>query len=160
MPTLAHDYFANPTGSLVTVRCCPWHVGDRAVLVGDAAHAVVPFYGQGANAAFEDCVVLAECLAAEPRRTAPRRLPSTTIAARPHADALADLAIANFEEMRDRVASPVFRLRKKTEKVLHALFPRWYVPLYTMISFTRIPYARCRPPRGPAGLDCPAGWAS
>ena len=139
MPTLAHDFFLNPTGSLVTVRCYPWHLSDRVVLVGDAAHAIVPFYGQGANAAFEDCVVLAQFLKANPGS----RLGAFRMYERyrkPSADAIADLALANFIEMRDLVASPLFIFKKKVEKVLHALFPRWFIPLYTMISFTTIPY--------------------
>jgi kynurenine 3-monooxygenase len=140
MPTLAHDYFANPTSSLVTVRCSPWHAGDQAVVLGDAAHAIVPFYGQGANAAFEDCVVLDECL----RQSAGDRgaaFASFEQRRKVHADAIADLALANFVEMRDHVASAGFLFKKKVENTLHRLLPRSFVPLYTMISFSRIPYA-------------------
>ncbi|MGH7657556.1 MAG: FAD-dependent oxidoreductase, partial [Gemmatimonadales bacterium] len=140
MPGLTTDFFANPTSSLVTIRCAPWFVEDRAVLIGDASHAVVPFYGQGANAAFEDCVVLEECLRESPKD------PATAFAdfnhrRKEHADALADLAIANFEEMRDKVASPLFLAGKKAEAALHRWFPDWFIPLYTMISFMRVPYA-------------------
>jgi len=142
LPNLGEQYFANPTGSLVTVRTAPWHVAGRVVLLGDAAHAVVPFYGQGANASFEDCLVLAECLRGEPDRT--RALADYQARRQPNTDALADLAVENFLEMRDKVASPVFRLKKRFEKLLHALLPRWCVPLYTMVSFTRIPYAVAR----------------
>ena len=140
MPTLRHDFFANPTSSLVTVRCSPWHLGDRAVILGDAAHAIVPFYGQGANAAFEDCVVLDECLKAWP---SDRRTAFTTFEERRkrHANAIADLALANFVEMRDHVASSGFLLKKKIEKILHRLMPEGFIPLYTMVSFSRIPYA-------------------
>jgi kynurenine 3-monooxygenase len=140
MPTLVEDFFANPTGSLVTVRCAPWHVEGRAVLIGDAAHAVVPFYGQGANASFEDCVLLRDSLRAHPADRA-RALAEFSRGRRPHADALAELAIDNFVEMRDRVAHPGFLLRKKWEHLLARVFPRWYLPLYTMVSFSRIPYA-------------------
>lgn len=140
MPSLPEDFFANPTGSLVTVRCAPWHVDGRAVLIGDAAHAVVPFYGQGANASFEDCVILRDCLRAHPGDRAAAFAEFTRIR-RPHADALADLAVENFVEMRDRVAHPGFLLRKKGEHLLARLFPRWFLPLYTMVSFSRIPYA-------------------
>jgi kynurenine 3-monooxygenase len=140
MPTLAHDFFSNPTSSLVTVRCAPWHLGDKAVLLGDAAHAVVPFYGQGANAAFEDCVVLDECLRAwSTDRT--RAFATFEERRKVHADAIADLALANFVEMRDHVASSRFLFKKKIEKTLHRLMPRTFVPLYTMVSFSRIPYA-------------------
>ncbi len=143
MPTLAEDYLHHPTGSMVTVRCGPWFHSDRVVLVGDAAHAIVPFYGQGMNAAFEDCVVLAELLggAGGDRRAALVRYDSLR---RPDADAIADLALHNFIEMRDHVASPLFRARKCAERVVHRLFPGWYLPLYNMISFSVIPYAEAR----------------
>jgi kynurenine 3-monooxygenase len=140
MPNLAEEYFANPTGSLVTVRCRPWHVSDRVVLIGDAAHAVVPFLGQGMNAAFEDCTVLSECLERHgPRGEAAFR--AFEVERKPHSDVLADLCVQNFIEMRDKVGSARFRLWKKFDILLGKLFPRWYVPLYTMVSFTRIPYA-------------------
>lgn len=140
MPTLLEDFRRHPTGSMVTIRCAPWHWAGRVALVGDAAHAVVPFYGQGANAAFEDCVVLDECI----DRHAPdweRILAEYDRLRRPHVDALADLALANFIEMRDKTASRAFRIYKATDRTLHRLLPRWYTPLYTMVSFTRIPYA-------------------
>lgn len=143
MPTLVEDWRANPTSSLVTVRCGPWHYRDRVVLLGDAAHAVVPFYGQGANAAFEDCVVLCECLAECPGdRT--RAFREFYARRKPHADALAELAIGNFVEMRDKTASRLFRMRKHYEKAMHRLLPRWYLPLYSMVTFSRIPYAEAR----------------
>jgi kynurenine 3-monooxygenase len=140
MPTLAHDFFANPTSSLVTVRCTPWHQGDSAVLLGDAAHAIVPFYGQGANAAFEDCVTLDECLRSTPEDRG-KAFAAFEAQRKVHADAIADLALANFVEMRDHVASAGFLFKKKVEKVLHRLLPDSFVPLYTMISFSRVPYA-------------------
>jgi kynurenine 3-monooxygenase len=122
------------------VRCSPWHVGGRVVLIGDACHAVVPFLGQGMNAAFEDCTVLGECLA--------RHQPDWERAFRDYesrrkenVDTLADLAIDNFLEMRDKVSSQAFRLRKKADIVLNRLFPRRYLPLYTLVTFTRTPYA-------------------
>ncbi len=139
IPDLADAFLHNPTGWLVTVRCQPWHSG-RAVLVGDACHAVVPFLGQGMNAAFEDCTVLVRCLAEAGWRWE-EAFARYELLRKEHADALADLCIENFVEMRDRVASPLFILRKRLAVLLHALFPRWYLPLYTMIEFTRIPYA-------------------
>ncbi|MBX7221155.1 MAG: FAD-dependent monooxygenase [Blastocatellia bacterium] len=140
MPTLTDDFFHNPTGAMVTVRCQPWHYLNRFVLVGDAAHAVVPFYGQGMNASFEDCSVLNDCLnfygqdlqsafqAYERRR-------------KRNTDALSYLAIENFLEMRHKVASPFFLLKKRLDTILATLFPDMYLPLYTMVSFTLIPYA-------------------
>ncbi len=139
MPDLARDFFGNPTGSLVTIRCQPWRVG-RAVLVGDACHAVVPFLGQGMNAAFEDCTVLHECLQYHSGHW-PHAAADYERRRKRHADALADLCVENYREMRDRTASPLFVLQKKTAILLHRLFPRWYLPLYTMVEFTRIPYA-------------------
>jgi len=140
MPTLIEDWHHNPASSLVTVRCGPWHYKDKVVLLGDAAHAVVPFYGQGANAAFEDCVVFLECLKASPDNRAAAFADYYQRRKR-HADALANLAIGNFIEMRDKTASTLFHLRKKYEKTMHKLLPAWYLPLYSMVSFSRTPYA-------------------
>jgi kynurenine 3-monooxygenase len=143
MPTLVEDYRANPVGPLVTIRCHPWHVGGKAVLLGDAAHAVVPFLGQGMNAAFEDCTVLSQCLAEHgPDWEAAFR--SFEARRKEHVDALADLCLENFVEMRDKVGSRTFLLRKKIENTLHRLMPSHYLPLYTMVSFTTIPYGTAR----------------
>jgi kynurenine 3-monooxygenase len=141
MPRLLEDFKDNPTGSLVTIRCAPWFYKDKVALVGDAAHAVVPFYGQGMNAAFEDCVVLDECLAELPdnREIA---FAEYFVRRKENADALARLAIENFIEMRDKTASRAFRAKKKLDHLLEALLPGIYLPLYTMVTFTRIPYAR------------------
>jgi kynurenine 3-monooxygenase len=143
MPDLAAQYAANPTGSMVTIRCSPWRRGGEVGLFGDACHAVVPFHGQGANAAFEDCLVLDDCI----RRHAPDW--DTVFALfeglrRENTDALADLSIANFEEMKHHTGSRLFLMKKAMEKGLHRLFPSWFVPLYMMISFTLIPYAEAR----------------
>ncbi len=139
MPNLAQEYFTNPIGPLVTIRCNPWHVGGRVILLGDAAHAVVPFLGQGMNAAFEDCAVLVRCLDRH-RSDCEAAFADFERQRKTHVDTLADLCIDNFLEMRDRVGSRWFLLRKKIEILLHKLFPRWYLPLYTMVSFTTIPY--------------------
>lgn len=140
MPALVEDYQTNPTGSLVTIRCAPWYYKDKVALVGDAAHAVVPFYGQGMNAAFEDCVVLDECLATfTSDRT--RAFAEYFARRKENADALAELAVQNFIEMRDKTASPLFRAKKKLDHILEGMLPGKYLPLYTMVTFTRIPYA-------------------
>jgi kynurenine 3-monooxygenase len=141
MPTLLEDFKNNPTGSLVTIRCAPWYYRDRVCLLGDAAHAVVPFYGQGMNAAFEDCVVLDECLEkfANDRERAFAEYFSRR---KENADALANLAIGNFIEMRDKTASRSFRAKKKLDHFLEAALPGVYLPLYTMVTFTRVPYAQ------------------
>jgi len=139
MPTLEEDFLLNPVGSLVTVRCKPWSHKNRVVLLGDAAHAIVPFYGQGANAAFEDCIVLDECLKSE--ADAGTALAVYEARRKEHADALADLALGNFIEMRDKTASRTFLLGKKIEKTLARLLPGRFVPLYYMVTFSRTPYA-------------------
>jgi kynurenine 3-monooxygenase len=140
MPKLLEEFHSNPTGSLVTIRCAPWFYKDKVALVGDAAHAVVPFYGQGMNAAFEDCVVLDECLAQFPQDRQ-RAFAEYFERRKENADALADLAVENFIEMRDKTASKAFRAKKKLDHFLEALLPGIYLPLYTMVTFTRIPYA-------------------
>jgi kynurenine 3-monooxygenase len=139
MPALLDDFQNNPTGSLVTIRCAPWFYRGKICLVGDAAHAVVPFYGQGMNAAFEDCVVLDECLQnfSDNRE---RAFAEYFHRRKENADALADLAIGNFIEMRDKTASKTFRAKKKLDHFLEAALPGVYLPLYTMVTFTRIPY--------------------
>ena len=140
MPRLLEEFQTNPTGSLVTIRCAPWNYRDKAVLVGDAAHAVVPFYGQGMNAAFEDCVVLDQCLKESPNNLQ-QAFAEYFHARKPNSDALADLALQNFIEMRDKTASPLFRARKKLDHALEGALPGIYLPLYAMVTFTRIPYA-------------------
>ncbi|MBL8879646.1 MAG: FAD-dependent monooxygenase [Phycisphaerales bacterium] len=140
MPMLLHDFFANPTGAMATIRCAPWVHGDRVALLGDAAHAVVPFYGQGANASFEDCSVLVRCLRTHPGDRE-RALREYGAERKRNVDALADLALENFLEMRDKTASRWFHLYKRTERTLHRALPGWYTPLYTLISFSCVPYA-------------------
>lgn len=143
MPSLLEDFRSNPVGAMVTVRCDPWHLNGTVALLGDAAHAVVPFYGQGANASFEDCEALADALAEFPqdRRAALDAYQARRIR---HANAIADMALANFIEMRDKTASRAFRARKRVEHALHGLLGNAYLPLYDMVSFTTIPYADAR----------------
>jgi kynurenine 3-monooxygenase len=140
MPSLLAEFRENPTGSLVTIRCAPWFYKDKVALVGDAAHAVVPFYGQGMNAAFEDCVVLDDCLAAFPGNHE-SAFTEYFRRRKDNADALAHLAVQNFIEMRDKTASKTFRAKKKLDHWLEAVLPGIYLPLYTMVTFTRMPYA-------------------
>jgi kynurenine 3-monooxygenase len=138
LPHLIEQWQTHPTGSLVTTKTAPWHLGDWIVLVGDACHAVYPFYGQGMNSAFEDCVALARELDRHPdRRTAFRAYEN---ARRPHTDTLAELSKENFIELRQRVNSPWFVLRKRMDIWLNRLAPATWLPLYTMIAHTTIPY--------------------
>lgn len=143
MPNLLEDFTNNPTGSLVTIRCAPWFYRDKVCLVGDAAHAVVPFYGQGMNAAFEDCVVFDECFQEFPDDRQ-RAFAEYFERRKVNADALADLALSNFIEMRDKTASKTFRAKKKLDHFLEAMLSGIYLPLYTMVTFTRIPYSEAK----------------
>lgn len=140
VPDLSSQYLHNPTSSLVTIRCAPWHIGGRALLLGDAAHAVVPFYGQGANAALEDVSILVELLDAHHDQWEPA-FAAFFAQRKPDADALAELALDNFVEMRDKVASRRFRAEAAFRLALERRFPRRFVPLYEMVTFSRTPYA-------------------
>jgi kynurenine 3-monooxygenase len=139
MPNLAATYFANPTGAMVTIRCAPWHAGNKALLLGDAAHAIVPFFGQGVNCAFEDCTVLNACL--EGFRGDWEELFQKFEALRKaNTDAIAEMALENFIEMRDLVADPHFLLKKKVEQALQQKYPELFIPKYSMVTFHRLPY--------------------
>ncbi len=140
MPTLADDYAKNPTSSLVTVRCWPWQYNGKVCVLGDSAHAIVPFYGQGMNAAFEDCLALATCLR-EHKTDRVAALEAFEAQRKPNADAIADMALANFIEMRDKVGQPAFLYRKKIEQTIHAAFPDKVTPQYNLVSFSTVPYA-------------------
>jgi kynurenine 3-monooxygenase len=143
MPELVAEYDRNPIGSLVTIRCWPWAMGGRFALLGDAAHAIVPFYGQGANASFEDCEALVDALERHPGDVA-RAIDEYQHERKPNADAIADMALDNFVEMRDRTAHFGFKLKKKLDHALNRLMPRAFVPLYDLVSFTTVPYAAAR----------------
>ena len=140
MPNAAEDFVANPTGAMVTIKCSPWHAEGRVLLLGDAAHAIVPFFGQGINCGFEDCTCFFELL---DRHAADwqRGFSDFEEVRRVNTDAIADLAVENFVEMRDLVADPRFLLKKKVELALEAKYPRLFVPKYAMVTFHRIPYS-------------------
>jgi len=139
LPGLLEEWALHPTGSLITTRTAPWAFDDWAVLVGDACHAVYPFYGQGMNSAFEDCCVLMQALDEHAGDTA-RAFDAYEAARRPHTDVLAELSKANFEELRRKVQSPWFLARKRLDVALNRLFPHGWMPLYTMIAHTTMPY--------------------
>jgi kynurenine 3-monooxygenase len=140
MPQLADNYATNPTGAMVTIKCSPWHVEGRALLLGDAAHAIVPFFGQGINCGFEDCSYLVELV---DRHGADwtRVFAEFEQGRKVDTDAIADMAIENFTEMRDRVADSRFLFRKKVELALEAKYPNLFVPKYAMVTFHRIRYS-------------------
>lgn len=133
MPTLVEEFKSNPTSSLVTIRCYPW-VRNKTLLIGDAAHGVVPFYGQGMNAGFEDCRVLNDLLNVHGDNW-DEVLPAFQKLRKPDTDAISHLAVENFIEMRDLVADDDFLLRKKIEAKLHTLYPDRWIPQYSMVTF-------------------------
>ncbi|QKG19466.1 FAD-dependent oxidoreductase [Actinomadura verrucosospora] len=144
IPGLVDDYARNPVGSLVTVRCRPWtRRGDGAIvaLLGDAAHAIVPFFGQGANCAFEDCIEIDRCLT-ETGGDWARALALYEERRKPNTDAIAEMALDNFIEMRDRVSSPVYRAKQAATHALERRLAGRYVSRYELVSFSTVPYAR------------------
>jgi kynurenine 3-monooxygenase len=140
MPQLAENFFSNPTGAMVTIKCAPWHLDGNSLLLGDAAHAIVPFFGQGLNCGFEDCTRLIELLDQHGADWL-RVFAEFENQRKVNTDAIADMAIENFIEMRDRVADSRFLLRKKIELALEAKYPQLFVPKYSMVTFHRIPYS-------------------
>ncbi|MBC7775217.1 MAG: FAD-dependent monooxygenase [Phycisphaerae bacterium] len=139
MPTLLRDFWANPSSSLVTVNCSPWQWQGRILLLGDAAHAIVPFYGQGMNAGFEDCTIL-DAMLDEMGGDWSKTIPAFAQSRVKDGNAIAELAQRNFVEMRDLVADPKFLLRKKIAADLHAKFPQEFLPVYSMVTFSNTPY--------------------
>ena len=141
MPALEEEFFAHPTGSLFTIKCFPWKHDDDVLLLGDASHAIVPFYGQGMNSGFEDCSVLNELLDRHGDAAWPAIFAEFQQLRKPNTDAMADLALYNFTEMRDRVADPRFLLQKKIEARISTQFPGRWTPLYSQVTFSHTPYA-------------------
>jgi len=152
MPDLATHYFSvqdsetlaghkpRPTGTLPTVQGGPWHVGDKVLLLGDAAHALVPFFAQGMNSAFEDCTVLLECLDRFGERW-DAVVPAFHEARRVDTDAIADMAMQNYREIQDFIADDRFLLRKRIEQEIMRRFPDLYTSMHVLVMFTRAPYA-------------------
>lgn len=140
--TLEESFFSNPTGRMITVRCSPWSIDDWALLLGDAAHAIVPFFGQGMNCGFEDCTLLAERIDSLIATKTPwnRSFAQFSLDRKPDTDAIADLAIENFVEMRDKVGNPAFLMEKEVEKILEHEFPELYLSRYRMVTFHQAPY--------------------
>ncbi len=137
---LVRDFFKNPTGSVISVKCTPHFMADSTLILGDASHAVVPFYGQGMNAGFEDCLIFYELLAT----TNNDLVRAANEYSKSHwcdCQAIANLSMYNYLEMRSLVNSRFFLFRKYLDNALHWLFPQTFIPLYTMVAFTRIPYS-------------------
>jgi kynurenine 3-monooxygenase len=143
LPGLVEEFFGNPTGHLETVRCRPWFFEDHALVLGDAAHAIVPFHGQGMNAAYEDCDALNELLADDGRDWNAIFAGFESLR-RPDADAIAAMALENYVEMRSTVREPGFQLKKEIAFRLEERHPRRFIPRYSMVMFHRIPYAEAK----------------
>ena len=139
IPELERDFEANPIGSLGTLRLDRWHIGGDAVLLGDAAHAMVPFHGQGMNCAFEDCVALADCI--ESHQGLAEAFAAFEAERKPNAAAIQDMALQNYIEMRDLVDDRDFLLQQALERTLQERHPGRFIPHYAMVTFMRIPYA-------------------
>jgi kynurenine 3-monooxygenase len=140
IPKLAEDFFKNPTSTLVTMKCYPWTFEDKVALIGDACHAIVPFYGQGMNAGFEDITVLSELIEkhGDDWMTIFRDYQDLR---KPNADAIAELSYRNFMEMSSSVADEKFLLQKKIEKRFSDKYPDKWTPLYSRVTFSDRPYA-------------------
>ncbi len=143
MPDILQRFNANPTSTLATVKCGPWSCKDKMTLLGDAAHAIVPFYGQGMNCGFEDCSEMSH-LIDQHHGDWQTIFEEFTINRKPNSDAIADMAIRNFVEMRDLVADPEFILKNAIDKTIGKLFPEKWTPMYTMVSFTDTGYAEAK----------------
>jgi len=139
MPEFAHDWAAHPVGMLGTLYLDRWHIGGRALLIGDAAHAIVPFHGQGMNCGFEDAAELADLFAATPDDPA-RVFADFEATRKPNADAIARMALENYVEMRDSVADPHYLRKRELGALLADRAPSHYLPRYRMVTFTHLPY--------------------
>lgn len=137
---LAHDFFKNPTSAMVTMKCYPWTYWDKVALVGDSAHAVVPFYGQGMNAGFEDIFVLDQIIG-EYGNDWQKIFETYQERRKPNADAIAELSYRNFMEMSSKTADPKFLLQKKIEKHFSSKHPDKWIPAYSRVTFSERPYA-------------------
>lgn len=140
MPELTQDFFANPNASLVMTKVNPWNYKDQVCLMGDAAHAIVPFYGQGMNCGFEDCTVLNQLLEKHNENWTDAFAEYSKVR-KPAGDAILELALRNYIEMRDKTGDPAFLLQKKIEARFSAKHPEKWIPLYTQVTFSHIPYA-------------------
>lgn len=140
MPTLIEDWHDNPTSSLVMIECAPWNYKDQICLMGDACHAIVPFYGQGMISGFEDCTVF-ENILTETQEDWAQAFSRFSAERKPDADAIRELALRNYIEMRDLTADPEFVLQKKIEKRFSEKYPSLWTPLYEQVTFTHIPYS-------------------
>lgn len=139
MPHFEQEFDTHPTSSLVSMRCYPWAHDGRVALIGDAAHAMVPFFGQGMNAGFEDCQVLDGCLERAGDDWG-KALEDYQRLRKVNCDAVTELSMRHFSELSDHVGDPQFAARKHLEERIHARHPEVFIPLYTRVAFTHMPY--------------------
>ncbi|MGB0167460.1 MAG: FAD-dependent oxidoreductase, partial [Luteibaculum sp.] len=144
MPGLNEEYFSNPTSSLITIKCDPWNYKDHVLLVGDAAHAIVPFYGQGMNSGFEDCNELNKLLDDRNDDWSEELLSDFSNQRTPNTNAIAEMAVDNYVEMRDATANPMFLLRKKIEHKMASKYPEKWVPQYSLVTFSNAAYSKAQ----------------
>lgn len=140
MPNLVEEYLRNPISALINVECYPWTVNNN-LLIGDACHAMVPFFGQGMNCGFEDCYLLNGLIEKYGTTSWELIFEKFQKSRKPDTDAISQMAMDNFTEMRDSVSDPKFLVRKKIEAKLHELYPEEWIPLYSMVTFTDMKYS-------------------
>ncbi len=140
IPDLQDEFYQHPTGVMSTVHSSSWHAQDKVLLLGDAAHAIVPFHGQGMNCAFEDCLILDQCIESQGDDWE-KVFAEFERRRRPDAEAIAEMALENYVEMRDTVRDPKFHLQKQLGFLLEELHPERFIPRYSMVMFHPIPYA-------------------
>ncbi len=144
MPDLKTDFFDNPTSSLITIKCNPWHYKNNVMLIGDASHAVVPFYGQGMNSGFEDCHEFDKLLDAFDGELSEEMFSVYSKQRIPNTNAISEMAVENYLEMRDGTANPMFLLRKRIERKMASKYPDQWVPQYSLVTFSNAPYSKAR----------------
>ena len=144
MPDLRKDFFDNPTSSLITIKCSPWHYKNNVMLIGDASHAIVPFYGQGMNSGFEDCNEFDKMLGRYNDELSEEMFNDFSRTRIPNTNAIADMAVENYLEMRDGTANPMFLLRKKIERKMASKYPDQWVPQYSLVTFSNASYIKAQ----------------
>lgn len=139
-PSIAQDFLFRRIGHLSTVECYPWHFKDEALLIGDAAHAIVPFHGQGVNCAFEDCACLVKCIEMHGNNWQ-KIFQEFENLRKINTDAIADLSFQNYDELREHVGNQKFHLKKQAERLLAEHYPNYFIPRFSMVCFHQIPYS-------------------
>ena len=143
MPDLVDEFFSNPTGNMSTIKCSPWYYRDQCLLIGDAAHGVIPFFGQGMNSAFEDCRILDELLD-QYHDNWEQVMPAFYTSRKNNTDAVAAMSMDNFHEIHHNIRDKKFNLKKQVEHQLMTIYPERYISKHVMVMFTNTPYAQAK----------------